>query len=594
MNHLRPHARATPDLRDGEALGWLTSRPPRSTTSRTPATSAASPRPVAGGRGRHNIPNVGIFLWRTDAVDSSASPLVAPRRTAAGSASTPLGADAPLFGRAAHRGRHHPPRRAVRRAAAAGSALPVGAPRRPTTARVVSLLLERQAARGRPGRRAAGGRPDLRPVRRRAAAPGRTSHPPARSPSTPCSAACTSAPRWQPERARWRPTVRTGRPGRGRRLRTAARLRSRTRCEPVVRRRRSAAAAQRSRAGGTVAIGDSERYAGTPTITTTSARARRRRHRGVGRAADRTRARARRGAAVKLAMDPRTTVVLDGLLISGGPVVLEESGDAEPRTIMLRNCTLVPGQTAHPGRPARAARPRQPDRARPLRRRAARAVRARPDRRRRRRVRRRDRLRDRRLRPAQRSPSAAGSDRAARCARSAASPTTSSATALPTGGNLDLHECTVHRRDPLPTSWTHPTRCSSPDLASGDPRKAAVWAQRRQVGCVRFSFCRVASRTGKRYRCAPDPDAPPDVQLATRPQFTSLRFGDPAYLQLTREHAGRDPSRRGRRERDGRDASAVRTAARGESPLRLDEYLRFGLKPVSSMPPDEGDCGHGC
>ena len=47
-------------------------------------------------------------------------------------------------------------------------------------------------------------------------------------------------------------------------------------------------------------------------------------------------------------MDPDTTVVLNGLVLAGAPLVIEESADAEPRTLVLRHCTLVPGLTRDP------------------------------------------------------------------------------------------------------------------------------------------------------------------------------------------------------------------------------------------------------
>ena len=44
-------------------------------------------------------------------------------------------------------------------------------------------------------------------------------------------------------------------------------------------------------------------------------------------------------------MDPDTTIELNGLMLAGAPLVIEEAADAEPRTLVLRHCTLVPGIT---------------------------------------------------------------------------------------------------------------------------------------------------------------------------------------------------------------------------------------------------------
>ena len=57
MNHLRPFVHAAPDLRQWEPLtriGTAFDRIPRTVDVRR----------IASGRGRHNIPNVGMFLWR--------------------------------------------------------------------------------------------------------------------------------------------------------------------------------------------------------------------------------------------------------------------------------------------------------------------------------------------------------------------------------------------------------------------------------------------------------------------------------------------------------------------------------------------------
>jgi hypothetical protein len=71
---------------------------------------------------------------------------------------------------------------------------------------------------------------------------------------------------------------------------------------------------------------------------------------------------------------------------------------------------------------------------------------------------------------------------------------------------------------------------------------------RRQIGCMRFCYVPCHCRTPRRYRCQPD-GAIAEVrrritdadrlhaeihseQLRLRPQFTSERYGTPAYAQL--------------------------------------------------------------
>jgi len=112
-------------------------------------------------------------------------------------------------------------------------------------------------------------------------------------------------------------------------------------------------------------------------------------------------------------------------------------------------------------------------------------------------------------------------------------------------------------------------------LAEADPWPHPVDADRRQDGCVRFSYVPPGSRTPRRYRCQPATD---DVAARVRPEFISERYGQPAYGQLS-----------------DRCAIDIRTGADDESEMgafhdlfdpqretnlevRLEEYLRFGLE----------------
>jgi hypothetical protein len=67
-------------------------------------------------------------------------------------------------------------------------------------------------------------------------------------------------------------------------------------------------------------------------------------------------------------------------------------------------------------------------------------------------------------------------------------------------------------------------------LGRRDPWQAAVWAQRRQAGCVRFCSLPWNAITPRRYECLP-PDAA--SQGALRPSFISTRFGQPGYCLLS-------------------------------------------------------------
>lgn len=63
-----------------------------------------------------------------------------------------------------------------------------------------------------------------------------------------------------------------------------------------------------------------------------------------------------------------------------------------------------------------------------------------------------------------------------------------------------------------------------------DPWSAAVWATRRQSGCVRFCFVPTDSLTPPQYRCLP---GDPAFENALEPQFITLRYGRPSYALLS-------------------------------------------------------------
>jgi hypothetical protein len=76
-------------------------------------------------------------------------------------------------------------------------------------------------------------------------------------------------------------------------------------------------------------------------------------------------------------------------------------------------------------------------------------------------------------------------------------------------------------------------------LAENSIFNGIITAARRQQGCVRFCYITPGSRTPRRYNCQPDlvnQAAPDDLKQVererVRPQFTSTRYGTPAYCQL--------------------------------------------------------------
>ena len=136
------------------------------------------------------------------------------------------------------------------------------------------------------------------------------------------------------------------------------------------------------------------------------------------------------------------------------------------------------------------------------------------------------------------------------------------------------------------------------ELAAGEtPPTAPIRSEKRQAGCVRFCFLSPGAIVPPRYRCQPDlalaqraaelglagaGDLPASEEAFIRgriaPIFTSLRYGEPGYCQLTRSCAVEI--------REGADDEAEMGAfhdvfaPQRETNLRvrLDEYLRFALE----------------
>lgn len=121
-----------------------------------------------------------------------------------------------------------------------------------------------------------------------------------------------------------------------------------------------------------------------------------------------------------------------------------------------------------------------------------------------------------------------------------------------------------------------------------------VKSDRRQEGCVRFSYVPEGSQTPRRYRCQPDlaiaarekqlgvtslPAAEyQQIVMRLRPQFSTARYGLPAFAQLATACA--DEIKTG-----AEDGAEMGVFCMLQQPQRLanlqialDEYLRFGLE----------------
>jgi hypothetical protein len=266
-------------------------------------------------------------------------------------------------------------------------------------------------------------------------------------------------------------------------------------------------------AGATVEIQDNWNYAAPASIAADEGRT------VVLRSADRKRPHVKVSTKLELLPGDDATIVLDGLLISGGPVVIPSNGDKEIRKVVLRHCTLVPGSAPslvveHPFATVELV-------------------------------------------------------------RCVVGPVT-----VVDGAAVSMTDCVVdagsagldgYKEEGLLVLDTSTViggvRATEVEI-SNSIVLGKVIARRRQSGCARFSFLPEGSLTPQQYRCVSSP----------QPDFTSLRYGDPGYVQLRRSVS--DSVRCGADNDGEMGAGNYLLAPQREANLRLrlDEYLRFGLE----------------
>ena len=283
--------------------------------------------------------------------------------------------------------------------------------------------------------------------------------------------------------------------------------------------------------GGVVEILDSGRYAQTPSINVGS-------EQGVEvRAADGHRPTIALGG--DLEIEGGGEVTLNGLLITGGG--LRVSGNL--RRLRLLHCTLVPGIELKPdGDPEEGSEPSLQVEAEGVEVEIDRCILGRVQ-------------------------LEAGGE--ARITSSILDATDEDGVAYAAkngaGGRLRIENSTVIGR----------VNTEVLELASNTIFLGRVTARRKQEGCVRFSYLPLVSEVPRKHRCHPQ-DAQGERRV--RPQFTSLRYGDPGYCQLGRLCA--EAIRRGADDESEMGAFHDLYAPQREANLRsrLDEYLRFGLE----------------
>jgi hypothetical protein len=109
-------------------------------------------------------------------------------------------------------------------------------------------------------------------------------------------------------------------------------------------------------------------------------------------------------------------------------------------------------------------------------------------------------------------------------------------------------------------------------LVSADTWSTGLIAERKQEGCVRFSFLPENARTPRRYECVEQKIAGP------QPIFYALRFGLPGYMKLLPDTP--DLIRRGADDGGEMGAFHFVLAPLRETDLRvrMQEYLPVGLE----------------
>jgi len=142
------------------------------------------------------------------------------------------------------------------------------------------------------------------------------------------------------------------------------------------------------------------------------------------------------------------------------------------------------------------------------------------------------------------------------------------------GAQLSLTDCTVIGKLHSSEVGLISNSILLAALAQGDTWAVPVRSERKQAGCVRFSWLPFDSIVPARHRCQPDSE---ESALSVAPGFASLHYGTPAYGQLTTTTP--DEILRGADDESEMGVYHPLYGAQRETNLRirLAEYLRVGL-----------------
>lgn len=306
---------------------------------------------------------------------------------------------------------------------------------------------------------------------------------------------------------------------------------------------------------GVVEISDSGRYTETLSINASADK------RIELRAANNHRPTLILGGPMTLAGGARAEIRLNGLLISGAGLQVQASGGNALRKLLIAHCTLVPGLSLSAD--SAPVSPTQPsltvgalDLAVTIDHTITGSLRIDP--------------------VAQVSARDSIIDATATTGVAYAAPD-GGAPAVPSlaGAPLSLDACTVIGKVRALSLLLVSNSILIADTVTGDKWTAPVIAERRQEGCIRFSYVPLSARVPRRYQCLPE--SAPKPELAT-PRFTSLRYGFAAYCQLARSSGERLLTGAEDEAEPGAFHSLYQPQRETNLRIRLEEYVRVGLQ----------------
>ncbi len=150
---------------------------------------------------------------------------------------------------------------------------------------------------------------------------------------------------------------------------------------------------------------------------------------------------------------------------------------------------------------------------------------------------------------------------------------------LSAGGELDIKNSTVigkvHTELMNASNTIFMAKLASEDSWIAPDRRAPIISNRRQEGCIRFSYVPSGSKVPRRYYCQPENQSD---SARLRPQFTSIQYGDAGYCQLSQNCASEILEGADDESEMGVFHDLYQQQRITNLRVRLDEYLRFGLE----------------